>query len=205
MISVKGVSKSFGATRALKDIDFEIAGGEAVLIEGPNGSGKTTLLKTIAGLLRPSSGSVEIDGRSPVEARRMIGYLAHEPHLYPHLTLLENLGFFADLYDVTRDAPAAWLEKVRLVHRADALTGTLSRGELQRAAIARVLLHDPDVVLADEPFAGLDEATAASIPELIRREGRTLLLATHDLEKAWLLAERVATLDNGKLIDWRRH
>lgn len=205
MISVRGVSKSFGATKALKGVDFEVGGGEAVLIEGPNGSGKTTLLKTIAGLLRPSSGIVEIDGRSPLEARRVIGYLGHESHLYPHLTLLENLAFFADLYDMTQDAPAAWLEKVRLVHRKDALAGTLSRGELQRAAIARVLLHDPDVVLADEPFAGLDEATASSIPELIHREGRTLLLATHDLEKAWLLAERVATLDNGKLIDWRRH
>jgi heme ABC exporter ATP-binding subunit CcmA len=205
MISVKGLSKSFGATRALRDVDLEVAEGEAVLIEGPNGSGKTTLLKAIAGLIRPSSGTIQIDGRSPVNTRRLLGYLGHEPHLYPHLTLLENLVFFAQLYDVPGDNAQVWIEKLGLGHKKDSLAGTLSRGESQRGALARVLLHDPQVVLADEPFAGLDEKTAASIPGLIKRDGRTLLMATHDLEKAWQLAERVATLDKGKLIDWRRN
>ena len=203
MISVRGLTKWFGPTRALQGVDLTVSEGESVLIEGPNGSGKTTLLRAIAGLVRPTSGTVEVDGRNPVKSRGVIGYLAHESHLYPHLSVIENLSFFADLYDAPRWAPQVWLENLGIAHKRDSLVSDLSRGERQKASLARVLLPDPPIVLADEPFAGLDQKSMDALPTFLRREGRTLIVAAHDLENAWQVAERIATIDNGRMIDWR--
>jgi heme ABC exporter ATP-binding subunit CcmA len=203
MISVRGLTKLFGPTRALQGVDLTVSEGESVLIEGPNGSGKTTLLRAIAGLVRPTSGTIEVDGRSPIKSRGAIGYLAHESHLYPHLSVVENLMFFADLYDAPKWAAQVWLENLGLAHKRDARVADLSRGEHQKASLARVLLPDPPIVLADEPFAGLDQKSTDALPTFLRRDGRTLIVATHDLDNAWQVAERIATIDNGRMIDWR--
>lgn len=199
MISIRGLSKRFGQVRALQDIDLVIQDAQHLLIAGPNGSGKTTLLRTIAGLSTPSAGFIEIDGSKPKRARARIGYLGHSPLLYPQLTVRENLEFFAGLYRVPTDAAQDWLEIVGLTPRAEAATSTLSRGELQRAAIARALIHDPDIVLADEPFNSLDAGAAETLPGVLSRAGRTLVLAMHDIQRGFTFVDRVITLTSGRM------
>lgn len=199
MISVRSVSRRFGPELALDRVDLEVAPGETVVVIGPNGSGKTTLLRIVAGLLHPSSGVVELAGGDPRAARHRIGYLGHEPYLYPHLTVIENLILYARLYEVQPSRPEALLDLLDMSHKRKALCRTLSRGETQRVALARSLLHDPDIFLADEPFSGLDHASAAALPALLCRQGRTLLFVTHDLERGRQIADRVAALDQGRL------
>lgn len=196
---VRGVSKRFGSALALQRVDLEIASGERVAVFGPNGAGKTTLLRLMAGLHRPDAGSVEIDGSPPRANRARIGYLGHEPHLYPHLTVRENLLFFARLYDVPVATVAGLMERASVSRKADAPVHSLSRGELQRASIAKTLLHDPDVVLADEPLTALDEESAARLPDLLLRDGRTLVVATHDRPRGEALASRTVSLDRGRI------
>lgn len=198
-ISVQGVSKRFGSTLALDRVELEINDGERVVLFGPNGAGKTTLLRVIAGLHRPDAGSVEIDGSPPRSHRGRIGYLGHEPHLYPHLTVRENLLFFARLYDVGASGVTPLMERVGITRQSDALVHSLSRGELQRASIAKTLLADPDIVLADEPFTALDEEAASALPELLFREGRTLVVATHDRAGGEALASRTVRLEGGRV------
>ena len=198
-ISVRRVTRRFGSTRALAGIDLEIAAGEVLVAFGHNGSGKTTLLKVVAGLLRPTSGEVLVAGRAPRAVRGRLGFLGHDPYLYPHLTAMENLAFFARLYDVPAGVAERALAAVGMAHKRDALAQTLSRGEGQRVALARATLHDPDVLLVDEPFSGLDEAAAAALPELLAREGRTLVIATHDVERGKAMADRIVVLDQGRV------
>jgi ABC-type multidrug transport system ATPase subunit len=194
------VTKRYGVAVALRNVDLEVHEGEAVALFGHNGSGKTTLLKLVAGLLRPTAGAITVAGSPPRSVRGRIGYVGHEPYLYPYLTVAENLAFYARLYG----APAGprleeLLERVGMAHKREVLVHTLSRGEAQRVSIARALLHDPDVLLADEPFSGLDPAAAAAIPVLLQREGRTILLASHDREHAMAVCERAVTLELGRI------
>jgi len=199
MLEVRGLTKRFGGLTAVAELSFSIVQGEIIGIFGPNGSGKTTLIKLIAGLLRPTSGEVLVDGRPPRERRGRLGFLGHDLYLYPHLSVTENLVLFARLYDVgAREATNA-LEAVGMAHKRDALVHTLSRGEGQRVALARAVLHDPDLLLVDEPFSGLDEASAAALPALLKREGRTLVVATHDTERGKAIAERIVILENGRI------
>jgi len=199
VIAVRKLSRRYGSTRALSGIDLDIPAGETLVVFGHNGSGKTTLLKVMAGLLRPTSGEVLIDGAPPRAARGRLGYLGHDPYLYPHLSVGENLAFFARLYDVGPDRAETALAGVELARKNGALVHTLSYGEVRRAAVARAILHDPDVLLVDEPFSGLDETSAAALPGILRREGRTLVVATHDVDRGKAIADRIVILERGRL------
>lgn len=199
MISAENVSKRFGRIWALRDVTLEVSGGETLVVFGANGAGKTTLLRVVSGLMRPTSGTVAIDGGEPRAHRARLGYLGHDPYLYPHLSAAENLAFFARLYGLPAVQADEALERVELAAKRDWLVWTLSRGEVQRVALARAVLHDPEVLLVDEPFAGLDEASAASLPGLLKREGRTLVVATHDVERGKAIADETATLEAGRL------
>lgn len=198
-VSARRVSRRYGRVRALSDVDLEIAPGEKVAIFGPNGSGKTTLLKIVAGLLRPSSGEVAINGNDPRLVRGRLGYLGHHPYLYPHLSVGENLALFARLYGVPQTAAETALARMGLRAKRDALVHTLSRGEIQRAALARCILHDPALLLMDEPFTGLDEEASATLPEILQRDGTTLLMATHNHVRGRAIADRTLVLERGCL------
>ncbi len=181
--------------------------GEMLAVAGPNGAGKTTLLRLLAGLMRPSAGEVRIRGQRPTRddpgPRRAIGLLSHHTFLYDDLTPAENLHFTARLYGLTDPAGAtrAALEEVGLTARADTPVRHLSRGLLQRAAIARALLHQPDILLLDEPFTGLDAPSADRFRALLAAQlarGRALVLVSHHLAEAWDLATHVAVLSGGR-------
>ena len=192
----------------LRDIDLALAPGEALAVAGPNGAGKTTLLRLLAGLLRPTAGDVLIHGRSlrnDHAARRSIGFLSHHSLLYDDLTVLENLAFAARLYGLDRptETARAALEAAGLSARAGDSPARLSRGLLQRAALARALLHRPSVLLLDEPFTALDEPSAAGLRETLRgilAEGGAMVLVTHHPVEVWDVATRAAVLVAGR---WR--
>jgi len=178
-----------------------------LVVVGPNGAGKTTLLRVLAGLARPSAGEVRVLGRklerTAPEARRPIGFVSHQSLLYDDLTLAENVALAARLYGMARPRAAAMhaLQSVELAERAHQRPRELSRGLLQRAAVARALVHDPLLLLLDEPFTGLDVPAAERLRELLlerQRRGLGLLLVTHHLEEAWDLATRVAVLSGGR-------
>ena len=191
MIAARGLGRSFGAKAVLRDLDLDVAERDLLLVTGPNGSGKSTLLALCAGLLAPTRGELEVS----VERGR-IGYLAHEPLLYRELTALENLDLYGRLYRVPerRERIGMFLERYGLWEERRERVGTFSRGMQQRLALCRTLLHEPDLLLLDEPYAGLDEEGAELLDgELRALTGtRTLLLATHD-------PGRVAPLASGRL------
>lgn len=201
MIILSKVTKRFGGVRALDAVDLEVSKGERVALFGPNGAGKTTLLRLIAGLHRPDSGGVTIDSMSPREAKGRIGYLGHETLLYPQLSVRENLLFCARLYGIDGGVVDSTILRMGIGEKKHSLVATLSRGELQRASLARTLLHNPDLVLADEPFTALDEESIAALPELLLRENRTIVLATHDKDRAGSFVDRIVMIDAGRIID----
>ena len=185
MIRAQHLSKRFGDKRVLDGLDLEVPRGGFVLVTGPNGSGKTTLLRLCAGLAAPTDGEVEVDAR-----REAIGFLGHESLLYRELTALENLDLYGRLYRLPerRERSGAMLERFGLWRARNERAGTFSRGMLQRLALCRTFLHDPDLLLLDEPFDGLDAEGADLLQqELAARAGCTALVATHDPEA---LAER---------------
>ena len=178
MIRAKKLSKRFGDKRVLERLDLEVARGGFVLVTGPNGSGKTTLLRLCAGLAAPTDGELEVG----VE-RGAIGFLGHEPLVYRELTALENLDLYGRLYRLPerRERCGAMLERFGLWRVRNERAGTFSRGMLQRLALCRALLHDPDLLLLDEPFEGLDVEGAELLQaELAERASATALVATHD-------------------------
>jgi heme exporter protein A len=187
VISARGLGRSFGTKRVLRDLDLAVAERDLLLVTGPNGSGKSTLLALCAGLLVPTSGELEVD----VERGR-IGYLAHEPLVYRELTALENLDLYGRLYRVPerRERIGMLLERYGLWDARRERVATLSRGMQQRLALCRALLHEPDLLLLDEPYAGLDEEGAKLLDgELGALAGtRTLVLATHDPDRVGALA-----------------
>jgi len=209
LVLARGVRRSFGRVRVLHDIDLSLSAGEVLAVAGPNGAGKSTLLRVLAGLMRPSAGEVRVLGRilaaDAAESRRQIGLLSHQTLLYDDLTLLENLTFAARLYGMSRPKEAAReaLDAAELGPRADDLPRRLSRGLLQRAAIARALLHRPRVLLLDEPFTALDAASADRLRATLgarRDEGLGLVIVTHHLAEVWELATRVAVLVEGRWV-----
>jgi heme exporter protein A len=209
-LTLSDVSRNFGRRRALARVSFGCDAGEIVGLLGPNGAGKSTLLGILATLVAPSSGEVRYGERTAREAgaalRGRIGLLAHDLHLYPELTAGENLEFFGRLYGV-RDARArvaGWLERAGLGERRDDAVSGFSRGMRQRLALERALLHDPRLVLLDEPFTGLDDAATFALVERLRglkARGCIVLLATHDLETVEGLLDRVAVLREGRLVE----
>ena len=208
LIEVEGLSKVFALLPALQGVEFSVARGEFVLLLGANGSGKSTLLRLLCGLSKPSAGSVRVGGwELPGEAmavRAQIGVVAHRPLLYENLTARENLAFFGRLYGIESAEyelrGEALLRQVGLWRRADTLVRTFSRGMKQRLSIARAVLHQPDVLLLDEPYSGLDQQAAESLDKLLataQNEGRTIILSTHQLERLPASARRALILSRG--------
>jgi heme ABC exporter ATP-binding subunit CcmA len=206
-IRVRGLSKRFGAGAVLSKIDLDVAGGESVALVGANGSGKTTLLRCLAGVVRPSSGEVRWFGRpaaASAEARRLVGMVAHESFLYPHLTVRENLLFAARMHDVPEAAQRVdqLIRSVGLQAHARQLAARISKGMRQRAAVLRALVHDPRILVLDEPFSGLDVEGADWLVGLLRElcgRGTTMCISMHDKGKARSLADRVLCLQSGRL------
>jgi heme exporter protein A len=201
------VRRQFGATQALAGVDLTAAAGEAIALFGPNGAGKTTLLRIVATLLRPSSGTLRLFGRRIGDggsaARRRIGLLSHQSFLYPDLTPIENLEFYARMFGAPQQRVRQLLDAVGLLGWAHRPVRTLSRGLEQRCAVARVLLHTPALLLLDEPFTGLDVDATAGLARLLRdvnRDGTTLLLTTHDLRQGLEVCTRAVVLVRGAIV-----
>jgi heme exporter protein A len=208
-IAAHGLAKRFGPAVALAGVDLAVARGAALCVLGPNGAGKSTLLRLLAGLARPSSGRVEIDGRGAGgrDARARVGLVGHETFLYAALTARENLVFAGRLHGVSHPGVRAdrLLAEAGLAGVADRAVGGFSRGMAQRLAIARGLVHDPAVLLLDEPFTGLDARAAARLAERLaglRGERRSFVLVTHDAASAARLADAAIVLARGR-VAWR--
>jgi len=202
MLLAEGLRHAFGTVQALDDVSFTLQPGQTLAVFGPNGAGKTTLLKVLAGLIRPRAGRAQIEG-----GRRAVGWIGHQPQLYDHLTVRENLRFWGSLYDVPEAdlerRAADLLARLGLTAHADRPVRALSRGLVQRVAIARALIHDPRVLLLDEPFTGLDRTAAEEFRELLAEQaaaGRVTVLVTHNVEEGTELATDVAFMRAGRFV-----
>ena len=209
MIEVKDLTKSFGNLSALRGINLTVADGQFLTVVGPNGAGKTTLLRILATLLPPTRGVVRFNGMPLTadypEIRRQIGFLSDKPLFYPHLTVEENLRFYGQLYDVPslRERVDSALQSAGLEVRRHSLAGTLSRGLQQRLSLARSLLHQPSILLLDEPFMGLDPEASQMLHDLllaVRQHAQTVVMATHNLEQGLALCDRIIILSKGLLV-----
>jgi heme exporter protein A len=208
LLEAHKLEKTYGPLRAVDGVSFSLEQGEFLTIFGPNGAGKTTLLRLLAGAVRPSGGEVRIAGErvDPHETtwRARIGVLSHQTFLYAHLTALENLRFYAALYGVRGSERVRWsLARVGLEERADSRVHTFSRGMRQRLALARTLLHDPELVLLDEPYTGLDAHAAAVLREVLGalKDGRrSVVMVTHNLAEGLELADRVSIQVRGRFV-----
>ncbi len=207
-VHLADVSRHFARRRALSRVTLTIRRGDILGLLGPNGAGKSTLLGILATLITPSTGEIRYGDRSArqlgASLRRRIGLLAHELHLYPELTARQNLAFFAGLYglDSGTIVPAA-LDRAGLADRANDSLNEFSRGMRQRLALERALLHEPRLILFDEPFTGLDDAAVSLVSERLRQlaaGGAIVVLATHDLDLADGLVSRVALVREGRLL-----
>jgi heme exporter protein A len=208
-LRIEGVQKWFGQNIALAEITLSVSRGDFVVLLGRNGAGKSTLLRVMARIVKPNHGTVEIWGvdvhRNPERARRYLGFVAHSSYLYRHLTARENLRFFARLYGledqeqrIQRD-----LSWVGLEANADRPISGFSRGMQQRLAIARATLHEPEILLLDEPFSGLDLEACELLSAWMRRfaaTGKTILMATHDLDQGLEGVNRWLFLEKGKIV-----
>ena len=208
-LEMQGLKKSFGLKPILRGIDLELNQGERKALMGANGAGKTTLLRILAGLTAPSAGAVRIAGldltRDAQRVRQLVGFVGHQPYLYDELTALENLLFFGRMYAVkdAQQRARALLHRVGLEKRVQDRVNTLSRGQLQRLALARALLHSPRLLLLDEPDTGLDEQGNELLELLLDEhvaQGGAALLATHQLAHALKLGDSIVTLDNGRIV-----
>ncbi|MDX1414549.1 MAG: heme ABC exporter ATP-binding protein CcmA [Candidatus Promineifilaceae bacterium] len=209
MIKISGLVKNYGLNAALRGVDLHVKPGEFVALVGPNGAGKSTLMRIVATLLRPTEGQVSVGGwafpRHAARVRRHIGLVSHQPLLYRDLTAAENLTFFARLYqldDLELRVQEA-LKQVGLFARQRDAVGGFSRGMVQRLTIARATLHEPEVLLLDEPYTGLDQDASQLLDDLLRKEsenGRTILLITHDIGHGLEMCHRIAILNRGRIV-----
>jgi ABC-2 type transport system ATP-binding protein len=210
MISLKQVTKLYGQLAAVRDLDLEVEDGEIMGIIGHNGAGKTTILKMIVGLISPTSGTIEVMGRDVAKestyVKRFIGYLPEESPLYENMAVAEYLMFFSELYKVPKHEAK---ERIDLLlgslklSELDKLTGELSKGMKRKVAIARALLHDPRILILDEPNAGLDPLTSFFIINYLKSlkdQGKTILLSAHNLFHVEYICDRVAILKNGQVV-----
>jgi heme exporter protein A len=206
-IAVEGLRKTFGRREVLKGLSFSLERGGFLSIFGPNGAGKTTTLRVLATLLTPSAGSVRVAGHDvredPMPVRKAIGFISHNPMLYPDLTAQENLRFYADMYGVAdrEERIAELLERLELSHRRYDVVRTFSKGMRQRLAIARAILHRPRVLLLDEPHSGLDPRAVDILDGLLAdiRAEHTFVMVTHNLAKGLELGTRLMIVENGRI------
>ncbi|MDD5368104.1 MAG: heme ABC exporter ATP-binding protein CcmA [Anaerolineaceae bacterium] len=206
MIAVRHLIKRFGPKTVLHNLDFQVDSGEFVAILGPNGAGKTTLLRILSSLSRPTLGDVRVAGFSlpgqAAEVRSRLGVVSHLPLLYGDLTAEENLRFYGRMYAIPglKERIDEVLELIGLAPRRRDLVRTFSRGMQQRLAIGRAVLHDPEVMLFDEPHTGLDQDACAMLDTVLRQvaaRGRTVVMTSHDLVRVAELAERFDVLSRG--------
>jgi heme exporter protein A len=206
-IQVRQLSKGFGRRLVLDRVDLDVAAGETVVLTGGNGAGKTTLLRCLASIIRPGGGEVRWFGRPAAgdhRARRLLGMVAHQNRLYPHLSVRENLVFAARMCDVAgpRQRAEELLAQAGLERHAQRMPPELSHGLRQRLAVLRAVVHDPPILLLDEPFTGLDAEAAAWLFRLLfdlRGRGRTMVFVLHDEQAGLRLADRILELRQGRL------
>lgn len=206
MIEIQDLGKVFGSRWVLRGLNLRVERGEFLTILGPNGSGKTTLLKVLATLFRPSQGRIRIGGRDMkegAEVRRLLGFVGHETLLYEDLTSVENLRFYARMYDVpgAEARIKALAQEMDLAPFIEEKVRTLSHGLKKRISIARALLHNPPVILLDEPETGLDQRATAILMETLERflGERTVVMTTHNLERGLEMGDRVVILSQGRI------
>ncbi|MEO1369352.1 MAG: ABC transporter ATP-binding protein [Acidobacteriota bacterium] len=212
MIETRALQKRFGTKLAVEGLDLEVGEGEFFCFLGPNGAGKTTTIKMLTGLIRPTSGQALIGGidvqRDPVAAKQLIGYIPDHPFLYDKLTGREFMQFVAGLYQIGDDryrqlAPEL-LETFELTHVADQLTDRMSHGMRQKLSFASCFLHEPKVVVVDEPWVGLDPKNIRAVKSFLRRkadeDGLTIFMSTHTLSIAEELADRIGIIHRGRLM-----
>lgn len=208
MIRVSGLTKDYGARRAVDDLSFDARRGEIVGFLGPNGAGKTTTMRILTGFMPPTSGKAEVGGYDVVdhslEVRRLVGYLPETVPLYPDMTVFEYLKYMADLRKLrnAEDRIDEVIEKVHLEERAYGYISNLSKGMRQRVGLAQALLHRPEVLILDEPTIGLDPAQIIEVRNLIREVGseKTVLLSTHILSEAQQVCNRVLIINKGRIV-----
>lgn len=212
IVEVGDLARSFGPTRALAGVSFSLAAGECLALFGPNGAGKTTLLRVLAGLLKPTSGAARVSGVSlpgGAEVRSRVGLISHNTMLYEALSPRENVAFAARLYSVP-DVPKRVddsLRRMSMLDRADAPVRSLSRGMQQRVSIARAMVHGPRLVLADEPYSGLDDSGARALTALLqelRAAGTAIIIVTHNLAEGLSLATHAAVMQRGRFVRYDR-
>jgi heme exporter protein A len=208
VVRAERLTRRFGQRRAVEDVSVALHAGECLALFGPNGAGKTTLLRMLGGLLRPTAGTASIDGvelPGGVEVRAKVGIVSHHTMLYDVLTARENVEFAAKMYGVpdVRKAAETSLERMGALGYADVPVKLLSRGMQQRVSIARAMVHRPAVILADEPFTGLDASGAAALSAMfrdVRESGATLVIVTHNLDEALSLCTHAAIMREGRFV-----
>ena len=208
IVEVADLARAFGSRKAVAGVSFSLAPGDCLAVFGPNGAGKTTLLRLLAGLLKPSSGSARLAGiplPGGTLARSRVGLISHHTMLYEALSARENVSFAARLYGI-RDPETRVddsLRRMSMLERANAPVRLLSRGMQQRVSIARAMVHSPQVVLADEPYSGLDESGARALTTMLkelRSSGTAIIIVTHNLAEGLSLANHAAVMHRGRFV-----
>lgn len=208
VVEVAELTRAFGSRMAVGGVTFSLAAGECLALFGPNGAGKTTLLRVLAGLLKPTSGSARVSGIAlpgGSVARSRVGLISHHTMLYDALSPRENVAFAARLYGIRdpRERVDAALQRMAMLERAETPVRSLSRGMQQRVSIARAMVHSPQLVLADEPYSGLDDSGARALTSLLREllsGGTSIIIVTHNLPEGLSLATHAAVMHGGKFI-----
>jgi ABC-2 type transport system ATP-binding protein len=209
-LAISGLSKSFDKP-VVKELDLTVRAGEFYGLLGPNGAGKTTLLRMVVGLLQPDAGTIAVHGidamADPVAAKRIIAWVSDEPMVYDRLTPLEYLEFVAGLWQVeaaeAERRARELLDWLGLTPHAGQRCGSFSKGMLQKVALAGALVHDPQLIILDEPLTGLDAGSARQVKDVLRQkvsEGKTVIMTTHILEVAERMADRIGVINNGRLV-----
>ncbi|MEM4409387.1 MAG: ABC transporter ATP-binding protein [Candidatus Caldarchaeum sp.] len=208
-ILVRDVTKSYGSLKAVSSLNLDIECGTFLTLFGPNGAGKTTLIRMLAVLTRPSSGSISVLGhdalKEPNSVRAITGVISHDPYLYPSLTALENIAFFAKMQGVRKpkDRAQEVIAMVGLESRMNDLVRSFSRGMQQRLAVARAIVNDPMVLLLDEPYAGLDQHGVELFSGLLRwlkDKRRTIIMTTHNVSEGLGISDRVVIMNGGRIV-----